>query len=479
MIEQASRFGLDILMDGYAQMLGFIATMGLLVWLGKARPSRQLLYFIVAPVPVMLLGLFWPVLAKVFYFYNPLLCLALLVDCFLLSARPKHIELTRNTANKLSIHQPNTVIINILNTSKKKLQGLIRDDLPDTFKTPSHGPHQHKQSITVEAGQLESVVYEVHPTRRGAFDLGAIRLTYQSGLKLLWLQVSNTNQDCNHVEVYPDLKRLTTLRVRYSKAMTSGNLQRRSSGMEGTQFQGLRNYDAGDDIKKLDWRATARMDKPIVRTFSHDVEQPVMLLIDSGRLMQRDVNGISKLDWAINGALSFASVALDRGDYVSLGVFSQAIKTWIPFGSGKKHLKRLVDGVTPVFADRNEAMYAEVMPTLTKHLYRRSLVVMFTDIVDELASANLIKNVQRISKHHLVILITMSNGELETLASQRPINKETAYQGGVALALDQSRTQCLSVLRKNPNIMVIDTPADKIDDALIQNYLHIKLKNKL
>ena len=319
--------------------------------------------------------------------------------------------------------------------------------------------------------------YAVKPLSRGEFKFGKLHLKYKSRWGLLWLVRALPIE--TPVKVFPDLRTLRKMRVKYSRSQGAGELQKRRMGAEGTQFEGLRTYFTGDDVKKMDWKATARLDMPVVRTFTHEVEQPVLVLLDAGRKMQTVVKDLTKFDWALNAALSFSGVAIDRGDQVAVGVFSNREILPARFGMGKKHLKRLLDDLCDVQPEGVEPDYEEMMLQFSRTLKRRSMIVLFTDLIDPMASRALIRNVRTFSKHHLLLIVTLSDTELLAQARRHPNDSYEAYQIGVTQDLLEIRRKSLLELTKAHGAVVIDTPPDLMDQSLINHYLAIKLKNKL
>jgi uncharacterized protein (DUF58 family) len=249
--------------------------------------------------------------------------------------------------------------------------------------------------------------------------------------------------------------------------------------MEGTQFSGLRHYFAGDDIRKIAWQATARQDIPVVRTFTHEVEQPILVLLDAGRKMDVRVNQLQKYDWALNTALAFMGVAIDRGDAVGAGTFSNRILSSIPLKTGRRHLNRLLDLLGETEVQPVEPDYEAVMLQFARGLKRRSLVVIFTDLIDPLASRSLLASLRSFSRNHMLMVVTLADSQTIAKAEMLPETPYEAYQKGVALDLLALRRETQMALSKNKKAIIIDAPPDKLDETLIARYLELKRQNRL
>lgn len=131
------------------------------------------------------------------------------------------------------------------------------------------------------------------------------------------------------VAVYPDLIGLHQLSVKLALQATGTLKQKRRLGV-GTEFAELREYGIGDDLRFIDWKATARLSQPLVRVLEPEREQTLLILLDRGRLMTAQVQGLTRFDWGMNAALSLALAGVSRGDRVGLGVFDRTLHTWLP-----------------------------------------------------------------------------------------------------------------------------------------------------
>ncbi|MCE3235359.1 MAG: hypothetical protein K0Q50_1539 [Vampirovibrio sp.] len=480
-MDQITSAILGQLRDSLVQIAFVLGTILLLGRFAKAQPTWTVFALMLVPIPLMALTMRWPWLNWVIPIYNPLLMLVLLVDAFFLSTSANQLSMHRAMSRKFSIGQPNTVILSLMNTSGDTVTAVVRDSAPlglrdglswDALTRPVQIPPYAQQEVA----------YELTPGHRGVFRFEKIHLRYRSRLGLLWLTLQGGRPES--VKVMPDLRRLKWLRVMASKAQSAGELQKRSLGLEGTQFSGLRHYFAGDDIRKMAWQATAKLDVPVVRTFTHEVEQPILVLLDAGRKMQvpyQSASGkrLQKYDWALNAALAFMTVAIDRGDCVGVGVFSNKVIAHVPMGGGRHHLNRILEALGETSVQAIQPDYEAVMLQFSRSLKRRALVVVFTDLIDPLASRNLLSSLKSFSSNHLLMVVTLADNEAGQHVSTLPESAYDAYRQGVALDLSAMRQQALSVLAKVNNAIVIDVQADALDEALIQQYLQLKQRSRI
>ena len=281
--------------------------------------------------------------------------------------------------------------------------------------------------------------------------------------------------------VYPDLVGLRSLTIRLTLQSTGSIRQHQRIGI-GTEFAELREYGMGDDPRLIDWKATARRSQPLVRVLEPEREQTLMVLLDRGRLMTAQVKGLSRFDWGLNAALSLALAGLHRGDKVGIGVFDRTTHTWIPPTGGRPHLQRLIEKLTPIQPVLLESDYLGAVTQLATRQQRRALVVMITDIIDTTTSAELLAALTRLKARHLPFCVTLRDPQVDRQAHnfvlKEPPNVDDAYHRAVALDLLAQRQTAFAQLKQS-GVLVLDAPADQISASLVDDYLRIKLKNRL
>jgi uncharacterized protein (DUF58 family) len=253
--------------------------------------------------------------------------------------------------------------------------------------------------------------------------------------------------------------------------------QRKRIGI-GTEFAELREYEIGDDPRFIDWKATARRSAPLIRVLEPEREQTLIVLLDRGRLMTAHVQALSRFDWGLNAALSLALAGLHRGDRVGVGVFDREIHTWIPPTGGRSHLQSLLERLTPIQPDLLESDYLGAVTHIATQQQRRALVVVITDIVDSMASAELLTALTRLKARHLPFCVTLRDPQVDTQAHTFAATVTHAYSRAVALDLLDQRQVAFTQL-KQKGVLVLDAPAHQITDPLVDAYLRIKARNLL
>ncbi|MDP8963995.1 MAG: DUF58 domain-containing protein [Cyanobacteriota bacterium] len=399
--------------------------------------------------------------------------------------KANRVQVTRYPLQRLSIGRDNPVVLSVRsgnNVSKIRL----RDSYPLEFEvsTPT-------LEALLEANSTQELTYTVHPDSRGEYQWGDIQVRQLGQWGLAWhdwkIPASQT------VAVYPDLIGLRSLSIRLTLQNTGTMRQARRLGM-GTEFAELREYGIGDDIRLIDWKATARrsapsssasLSRPLVRVLEPEREQTLIILLDRGRLMTAQVQGLKRFDWGLNATLSLALAGLNRGDKVGIGVFDREVTTWIPPERGQHQLSKLIERLTPIQPVLLEPDYVGAVTKLVNQQTRRALVVLITDLVDITASAELLAALVRLAPRYLPFCVTLRDPQVDRLANTPPIVEkekqgavEATYARAVALDLLAQRQVAFAQL-KQKGVLVLDAPANQISEQLVDRYLLLKARNQL
>lgn len=381
----------------------------------------------------------------------------------------ERVTVTRDPLERLSIGRDNPVTLRV-NTGDRPVTLQIRDDYPAAFQVSPE-----VQTCTLPARTSEMVNYTAMPLQRGEYQWGNLQVRQLGRWGLAWAdwKVPQTQT----VAVYPDLVGLRSLSIRLT-LQTSGNIRRaRRQGM-GTEFAELRDYATGDDPRLIDWKATARRNRVLIKVLEPEQEQTLIILLDRGRLMTAHVKGLARFDWGLNAALSLALAGLHRGDRVGIGVFDRQLHTWIPPERGQMQLAKLIDTLTPIQPALLEPDYLNAVTTVATRQTRRALVVLMTDVIDEIASAELLTAFGRLSPRHLPFCVTLRDPQLDSKAHTVTTSVIDTYARAVALDLLAQRQLALAKLRQR-GVLILDAPANQMTEELVDRYLQLKARNRL
>ncbi|MGH1392760.1 MAG: DUF58 domain-containing protein [Trichormus sp.] len=432
---------------------------------------------------LLLLGLAIAILLSLFIGISASIAITLIYDVAVLvlmvvdgwRVKPVRVQISRQLPSRFSIGRDNSVILTITSqTTNTILQ--IRDYYPADF-----GVSTSTLNTTIAANTTQELTYTVHPRQRGEFNWGNIQVRQLSPWGLAW-----DDWQIRHgltVKVYPDLIGLRSLSIRLTLQSSGAIRQSRRLGI-GTEFAELRNYRTGDDLRLIDWKATARRvgthgnTPPLVRVLEPEQEQTLLILLDRGRLMTSQVQGLQRFDWGLNATLSLALAGLHRGDRVGVGVFDHQMHTWIPPERGQNHLNQIIDRLTPIQPVLQESDYLGAVTHVVQKQTRRSLVVIITDLVDVTASTEMLAALTRLAPRYLPFCVTLRDPKVDDLAHTFTDDINQAYARAVALDLLAQRQVAFAQL-KQKGVLVLDAPANQISDQLVERYLHLKTRNLL
>lgn len=387
-----------------------------------------------------------------------------------LRVRSQRVRVERHLQERLSIRRDNPVTLTVRNGGK-----------PATLRLRDHYPLEFQVSspvlqATVATNATVELTYTVRPAQRGQFSWDKIQVRQLGPWGLAWR--SWTIAQPQRVTVYPDLVGLRLLSIRLALQSTGTMRQARRLGI-GTEFAELREYRTGDDPRLIDWKATARRNRPLFRVLEPEREQTLIILLDRGRLMTARVQGLRRFDWGLNATLSLTLAALSRGDRVGIGVFDREMHTWIPPEQGQTHLSQLIERLAPIQPVLLEPDYFGASSMLVRQQTRRALVVLITDLVDATASAELLAALQRLaSSRYLPFCVTLRDPTVDRLAHTLTQEITATYSRAVALDLLAQRQVAFAQL-KRAGVLVLDAPADHVSEQIVDRYLQLKARGQL
>jgi len=398
--------------------------------------------------------------------------LGLVIADLVRTPRPEQIDPARVVEPKLSLGADNLVAITINNRSARALRIEVRDEYPYQFSVD-------QRLLRETAAPLASTElrYHVRPTVRGEYTFGAINLRYVSTLGTFRRQAAYEATET--VRVYPNVLdvRKYDLLARKGLLMELGLRHVRSTGT-GSEFERLRDYTPDDEFRRVNWKATARRNRPIAVDYETERSQHVVYVLDTGRLMRPAVGDIAKLDHAINAALLSSYVATLRGDQVGLLTFADEVGVYLAASKGRGQFYSMLELLYNVRSEPVEADYARALSYLSVKNKRRSLIVIFTDLATLDAARPLIAHTARLATRHLPLVVTMRDPQITALARLPVTEAAAVYQRAVAEQLLDERQVILDTLNR-AGVLTLDVEADKLSIAVINKYLELKSRSVL
>jgi len=422
-------------------------------------------------------GFAWivPALAETRFVYAMLLWDGLLVAAWALDLwqlpTADALQVRRTWLAPLALSVPSRVRLTLCTSAARALRVTIVDTIPRQLRSAPF-----TVSLIVRPGVDADTDYDILPRERGETPIGDVFVRYQShwGLAERWARARLSQT----VVVYPNLeasKRESSFLVRNRQI----DVRRRSRRLRGSVgfFDSLREHQPGDELRDVCWTATARRGKLVTRLYQMESSQPIWVVIDCGRLMRARMEDATKLDIAVNAALTIAQVGLMSGDHVGLLAYGRQIQQRLAPGRGAAHLRRFVDGLSHVRAEDSEANHVQAASRLALDQRRRSLVIWMTDVPDVAIAPDVVRSASQLAARHRVLFVLIGHQDLHRVASRRPATVEEMYETTAAAEVVQRRDLLLHRLQAR-GAMALEVSAN-LSPALVDAYLEVKQRNRL
>lgn len=397
--------------------------------------------------------------------------LVAVADLLTLPAR-KAFSAEREAGRIASLRKPHRVALTVLNHSQLSFAVSIRDGMPHELNPqPSEFTHRlpGRSRLTLR--------YVLRASRRGAFTARQVFLRARSRLGLWQRMLSYRANSVIHV--YPDMKQLGQYAVlaRTNRLSLLGVRRTRRIGQDH-DFERLRDYTVDDNYKHIEWRATARRQKLTVKDFQATQSQRIIFLMDCGRMMTNEAAGLSLLDHGLNAMLMLSYVALRQGDSVGMISFSDEIHGFVPPGGGMNQMNRLLHASFDRFPQLTESRYDQAFRYLASHCRKRSLVVLVTNLIDEVNANQVEQYLTNLVGRHLPLGVLLRDRRLfEAVDVEHPTDAQL-WPAAAAADILSWRHQVLVDLQSK-GVLSLDVFPEEMTAPLVNRYLEIKARHLL
>jgi len=427
---------------------------------------------------LLFVGLVWlgPVFFDARFVYGMLawdgLVLLLWVIDLARMPRPGQLSVRRSWKAPPALSIESDVELMLKNSSGASLYSKLIDSVPPQMR--SEPP---TIAIRSRARSESAASYRIRPQQRGDAQLGECYVRYQSLFRIAerWVRAPLAQT----IRIYPDLdeaKRHSIYLLR-SRQIAMEKRRTRMRGI-GREFESLREYQEGDEYRDICWTASARRAKLVTRVYQMERSQTVWIVIDSGRLMRTRVGPLSKLDKAVNSALSLAQVALYSGDRVGLIAYGRGIRQHLPAAKGSTHLRQLIDQLALVHEEGAEADHLQMAGRLLTDQKRRSLIVWLTDLAETAMTPEVIEAASIMMPRHLLLFVVVGQPDLGGLAAMVPKSESEMYRVAAAQEMVHRRELLLARLRER-GALAMEVSSGPVSPVLVNAYLQIKERNQL
>ena len=400
------------------------------------------------------------------------LALAFVVADVALGPAPATLSIRRLPLEPLALRRPARATYVVENRARIAIRiGLIETPIPTL--------DFERDTLVADIGAAQARTLEAHflARERGLVRFGAVYAWLENRIGLVRRRYRIEADEA--VRVFPDLsaiQRYGTLAKR-STLVDAGLRRMRRRGV-GHEFESLRDYQSGDAFRQVDWKATARRGRLTVAQFDVERSQTVIVALDCGRLMTPRIGLQRKFDYALTAGLSVTRIAQSASDNVGLLAFAATTLVQVVPRRGVAHVNAIARAAYDLAPRFEEPDYETAFANLRARSRKRSLVVLFTDIFDPVASAAVLAGLASLVPRHLVMCVLMNDGAIATALATTPIDARGAYRTAVAMTLADERARAIATLRAR-GIIVVDVPAARLTVALLDAYLDIKTRGLL
>jgi uncharacterized protein (DUF58 family) len=400
------------------------------------------------------------------------ICVVLVIIDVVLAVDPNHVTIRRQLPSSVSLNATAPISWDVSHSSAHRQRIVISDEI-----MPSLSVKQRTFEIVVPAGSPTVVSSTMRPTRRGELKWDKVGVRVYGPLLLAGRQ-RRLAIDAS-LTVYPDFRsrREAELRIQRSRILEVGLRVTRAKGA-GTEFDSLREYTPDDQFRRIDWSATQRVGKPIVREYRIEQNQTVICLLDLGRSMTARIGDTPRIEYAMDAILALSTVASAAGDHVGLVAFDSRVRRVVLPSRSKNSAIAMTRAMYQLQSSLDESDYDRAFAETLQRFRRRSYVVLFTDTGSASLSEFVIPALPALSKRHVVGIASPSDPEVLSWRRGTPLDPSAAFLRAAATAELAQRRLVADILRQR-GTLVVDGSPESFAGQVVDSYLSLKGSNRL
>lgn len=415
---------------------------------------------------------FFPFLLIVGHVVLLLVFLAGMVDCLLLFREKDGVLAQRILPEKLSNGDENPVKVDIKNNYSFKINVKVIDEIPFQFQ---------KRDFLIEkqidSGKNSLFQYILEPKERGEYSFGALNIFASSPLGLVSKRF--TFQKDAMLPAYPSFVHLRKYELMaLQNEFLLGGIKRVRKLGHTMEFEQIKEYVPGDDIRTINWKATSKTNRLMVNQFQDEKSQRIFMLIDKGRTMKMPFRGLSLLDYSINASMALSHIILKKGDRAGMMTFSRKTENKVAADNKSGQLRKISESLYNIKTDFFESDFNRLYQDVKYSVNQRSLVLLFTNFETLDALNRQMKYLRGIAKNHLLVVVFFKNSELQTLLQKNPENMQEIYDEVIAEKFEFEKKLIIQELRKY-GIYSVYTLPENLNVEVINKYLEIKARGIL
>lgn len=401
-----------------------------------------------------------------------LLCLLVAIDFILLYNKKTQVECERIVPKMISLGYENEVEISILNRSGQKLEITIIDELPVQLQE-----REFEIQTALKPLEKKSFKYQVKPLSRGIFAFQNVHVFIQSFLGLIQKRITFPLQA--EVAVFPSIKEMKKFELFSSQNVHQfyGIKKMRRLG-HSYEFEQIKNYQQGDDIRSINWKATGHHNKLMVNQYEDEKSQQIYTILDKSRSMKMPFKGMTLLDYSINTCLSISKVALQKEDKAGLITFSNQLETFVAADNKRHQIRSIFNKLYSEKENHYESNYELLFIALRKLVTHRSLLFLFSNFESEYAIDRVLPVLRKINRQHLLVIIFFENSEIASFSEKEVESLHDIYSTTLAQKSLLEKEQILQKL-ENFGIQYILCQPENLSLHVVNKYLELKSKGSI
>ena len=379
---------------------------------------------------------------------------------------------SRTMSDRFSNSDWNPVHITVKNNFRFPVTINVIDELPVQFQI-----RNQQKSIPLKGGETNAFNYKLRPVERGEYEFGNLILMVKSGLGLVVKKVTSGQEAT--VAVYPSYVQMRKYELfaqsAYSNEFGSKRIRKIGHSME---FEQIKEYVTGDDVRTINWKATARRGNLMVNHYTDERSQQVYCIIDKGRLMKMPFEKLTLLDYAINATLVLSNVCLHKQDKIGLITFSNKLGSLLVADKKPIQLDNILQVLYKQQTQFLESDYEKLYLQVRSQIKQRSLLVLFTNFESVSGLRRQLPYLKKISGHHLLLVVFFENTELKNLSEQPVNNIESLYTKTIAEKFGFEKKMIVKELA-NHGILSILTSPQQLTISAVNKYLELKARQAI
>ena len=418
---------------------------------------------------LFLLGFAYPVATALAKVAVLVLALLLALDLLMLYQTREGLRGSRNCAEKFSNGDENPVYVHLENRYAFPVKVRIIDEAPFQFQLRSL---EFRDSI--RPGATRVTTYHLRPVKRGEYQFGTLNAFASAPIGLAARRYRFAHHQT--VPVYPSYLQMRQYELlAISDRLTEVGVKKIRRIGNNREFEQIKEYVGGDDVRTVNWKATARRNSLMVNHYQDEKSQQVYCVIDKGRTMKMPFNGLSLLDYAINASLVLSNIALLKDDKAGIVTFNHKIGTTLPASKVQAQMRNILEVLYQQKTNFKESDFEVLYAHLRRKVTQRSLLLLYTNFETLSAMERQLPHLQRLARHHVLVVIFFENTELHALLDQPATNTEEIYVKTIAEKFAFEKKQVVKELKRYGIHSVLTAP-QHLTANTVNQYLELKAR---